>query len=156
MRTLTPALGVGLALLALAACGRRGEEPASARRPELQTVDVGAAPDAAASLAGDVVATPPPAPGGVAGELPQGFPREVPLPAGGGLVDFGPAPGGAWVELVVAKPLAEVESAYRRRLESAGFRADGGGRYTRGALRIAVTCTRRGAGTSVRIEPLAA
>jgi len=154
MRAPAVALAAALLALALAACGRREPAPPP-RSPELQTVDVGAAPDAAASLADDVVAMPPPAPDAVAGELPQGFPREVPLPAGGGLVDFGPAPGGAWVELVVPKPLAEVEGGYRRRLEGAGFRAAGDGRYARGALRIAVACARRGAGASVRIEPLA-
>lgn len=145
---------LAVAALLAAGCGRREAAPAK-RQAELATVEVGAAPDAAASTAGDVVAAPPPAPGAVAGELPAGFPRDVPLPAGGGLVDFGPAAGGAWIELVVARPAAEVESAYRRRLESAGFRADGAGRYRRGALRIAVACERRGAGAAVRIEPLA-
>ena len=149
------ALGVGLAAGALLAAGCGGGAPAPPpRATELATVDVGGAPDAAANIETDVVA-PPPRPATAAGQLPEGFPREVPLPEGGGLVDFGPAPGGAWIELVVARPRAEVERAYARRLAAAGFAADAGGAFRRGALAIAVRFEPRGAGTAVRIEPRA-
>jgi hypothetical protein len=79
----------------------------------------------------------------------------VPLPAGGGLVDFGPAPAGAWIELVVAQRPAAVESAYARRLAAAGFAAAADGTFRRGGLVVAVTFIARGAGTTVRVEPRA-
>lgn len=139
--------------LALAGCG--GGAPAPPPRPtELATVDVGGAPDAGATTAGDAVEVRRPA-AASSGELPEGFPREVPLPAGGGLVDFGPAPGGAWIELVVAQGPAEVKSAYARRLAAAGFAAAADGSFRRGSLVVAVTLTPRGAGTTVRVEPRA-
>ena len=140
-------------VLALAGCG--GGAPAPPPRPtELATVEVGGAPDAGATTAGDAVEVRRAA-AASSGELPEGFPREVPLPAGGGLVDFGPAPGGAWIELVVAQGPAEVKSAYARRLAAAGFAAAADGSFRRGSLVVAVSFTPRGAGTTVRVEPRA-
>ena len=79
----------------------------------------------------------------------------VPLPSGGSLVDFGEGAAGNWIELVVAAPPAEVESAYRGRLARAGFRDAGGGVWSRGSLRLRVAVSPRGAGATVRLEPLA-
>lgn len=143
------------AALALAAAGCGGGAPAPPQKAtELATVDVAAAPDAGATTEHDAVEVRRAEPAG-GGQLPEGFPRDVPLPAGGGLVDFGPAPGGAWIELIVALPPAEVERAYARRLAAAGFADAGGGNFRRGDLTLAVACSARGAGTAVRIEPRA-
>jgi hypothetical protein len=141
-------------LLALLAC-RQSEAPAGTPRPELPTVDVGGAVDAHATTAGDAVEVRHEAPGGIAGELPQGFPREVPLPDPAGLVDFGPGAAGPWIELVAPRAAGAVGEAYRRELAAAGFTAQPGGRYSRGKLTIGVTVMPRGAGASVRIETLA-
>ncbi len=153
-RRFPPRWGGGLLALAalLAGCGG-GERRAPGGR-DLDTVDVTAAPDATASTAGDTVEVRRAEPA-VAGRLPTGFPPDVPLPEGGGIVDFGPAPAGAWVELIVPRPAAEAERLYRAQLARAGFRAEPDGVHARGTLRLAVTVTARGAGASVRLEPLA-
>jgi hypothetical protein len=151
LRDLSPIL----LLAALAACGR--EPAAQPDRPApLDTVDVGAAPDAAASTASDPVERRREAPGGIAGRLPEGFPRELPLPNPAGLVDFGPggAGEGPWIELVAARAATEVEAAYRKELAGAGFAAEPGGVFVRGPLRVSVAIAPRGAGASIRIATL--
>jgi len=151
-RRRAPRLGAPLLLLLVAACGRAPER--SGAKGELATVDVAPAIDAAASTEQDAVATPPAAGAGV-GILPGGFPREVPLPRGGSLVDYGDGAAGPWVAFVVAAPPAEVLAAYRASLERAGFRPGAGGAWSRGSLTVAVAASARGAGTTLRVEPLA-
>jgi len=141
-----------LTLLLVAACGGAPERPGA--KGELDTVDVAPAIDAAASTEQDSVATPAAAGAGV-GVLPGGFPREVPLPRGGSLVDYGDGAAGTWVAFVVAAPPPEVEAAYRASLERAGFRPGASGTWSRGSLTVAVTASARGAGTTLRVEPLA-
>jgi hypothetical protein len=144
-----------LLLLALpAAACRRAESPAQSPPPQLPTVDVGRPVDAHATTAGDAVEVRHEAPGGISGQLPGGFPRELPLPGPAGVVDFGPGEAGPWIELVAPRAAAAVEAAYRRELAAAGFTAGPQGRFARGTLAVRVTVAPRGAGASVRIETL--
>lgn len=144
-------LALGLLAFGLAfACG--GEKPSARTRGALETVDVAAPVDAGATTELDVVATPRAVSAGV---LPGDFPKEVPLPVGGSLIDFGEGAAGSWIEMVVAAPPAEVESAYRGSLARARFREASGGVWSRGSLRLAVAVSARGAGATVRLEPLA-
>lgn len=146
-------VAIGLLAVALAAgCGGERENGAD----ELATVDVTPKPDAEASLAGDAVARPVGLPArGVAGALPEDFPRDVPLPSPSSLVDFGSSAAETSVTLAVDLPAAQVEATYRRQLAAAGFRArpdgswQGGGRTLRfvveslhGAARLTVRVTR--------------
>ncbi len=148
-----PGAALAATLIVLAsACG--GAEAPRRGAGELETVDVAAPIDAAATIELDAVATPRPA-GAAAGVLPGGFPKEVPLPNGGSLVDYGDGVAGPWIELVVAAPPAEVESEYRARLARAGFRAGADGVWARGSLRLTVGVTARGAASTVRLEPVA-
>lgn len=129
------ALGALSALIVAVAACRRSEEPP--KPGELETVDVAPSPDAEASLEGDVVERRPVAPaGGVAGALPEGFPRDVPVPTPSSLVDVGERT----VTFEIASAPAAAEAAYRRRLHAAGFAPDAGGAWRRGprALRFVV------------------
>lgn len=144
-------LALGLLALGTAlACG--GDQPTARARGALETVDVAAPVDAGATTELDVVATPRAV---TAGVLPGDFPKEVPLPAGASLIDFGEGAAGSWIEMVVAAPPAEIERAYRGSLARAGFREASGGVWSRGSLRLAVAVSPRGAGATVRLEPLA-
>ncbi len=126
--------------LPLSSCARKAARPAAGG--ELETVDVSAAPDAAASLAEDGIEQRRAEPaGGVAGALPEGFPKEVPLPTPSSLVDFAAAgSGGLSVTLEIQESAAAVESSYRRRLQAAGFAsgADGVWRRDGRSLRFSV------------------
>lgn len=110
----------GLAAAVLLACGAG---PAPRAEPELETTEVSAQPDAAASLAGDVVAPPPrESASAVAGALPSSFPRAIPLPSPSSLVDFDSRPG--LLSVTLESPLAPeaARADYEARLRAAGFR----------------------------------
>jgi len=143
-------VGSLLTLAGALACG--GGERTDRPRGQLETVDVSGPVDAGATTELDAVATPRTASAGV---IPGDFPKEIPLPSGGSLVDFGEGAAGSWIELVVAAPPAEVGAAYRGRLAKAGFRVASGGVWSRGSLRLEVAVSARGAGATVRLEPLA-
>jgi catechol 2,3-dioxygenase-like lactoylglutathione lyase family enzyme len=134
------ARALAVALLALA-CGRA---PAAKPAAELDTVDVTAKPDAAASLATDTVARAVGTAGAVAGALPADFPRDVPLPQPSSLIDFGPRSVTFEVE---GTPAAALD-AYSGRLRAAGFRAEPGGRWRRGSRRLAVAARPAAGGSS--------
>lgn len=140
-------------LVALTGCAR--ERAAPAVEDGLETVDVTPAPDAAASLEGDVVERRPAAPaGGVAGVLPEGFPRDIPLPTPSSLVDFGPGPrGGTSVTLEVAASPAAALAACEARLRAAGFVAAGDGVWTRGERRVAVAVAPFAGVARLTLEP---
>jgi hypothetical protein len=142
-----------VALAALAACTRESAAPRA--EDGLETVDVAPAPDAAASLEGDVVERRPAAPAhGVAGVLPEGFPRDLPLPAPSSLVDFGPGPrGGPSVTLEVAASPAAALAAYEARLRASGFVAAGGGVWTRNGRRVAVAVAPFSGVARLTLEP---
>lgn len=134
-----------LATFAATGCAKRTTSSAAA---PLETVDVTAAPDAAASLEGDVVAPPRADASAMAGALPESFPKEVPLPESASLVDF----GADSVTLEVRAPLAEARAAYRKRLTAAGFAATGGDAWAKGARRIALAFAEEPGGTRITIE----
>jgi hypothetical protein len=115
-------------LAALVACAPPSPDSDAAR--ELDTVDVTAKPDAAASLAADAVARPVGMPaGGVAGALPSDFPPEVPLPSPSSLVDFASGARETSVTLAVDLPADEVRATYLRQLAAGGFEARPDGSY---------------------------
>ena len=73
-------------VLALGACSP-APPPAAERAPELATVEVSAAPDAAYSIADDKVERRA-NPNAIAGALPDGFPTDIPVYLPSSLVDF--------------------------------------------------------------------
>ncbi len=141
---ITPTLACGLALLLGAACGR-----APAHRPEapLDTVDVTAQPDAAATLAADGVAAPRADESGFSGVLPADFPKDVPLPERSSLVDFGPQ--GITVEVQSAR--ARVEADYLARLRARGFSVTSDGSWQKGARRLALAFSDASGATRITI-----
>lgn len=147
MRAASPAAAAAVSLMLLA-CGARE----TAKLPaELDTVEVTAKPDAAASLATDTVAEPLAASGAVAGALPTDFPRDVPLPQPSSLVDF--SERSVTFEVAASPDVARED--YARRLRAAGFGAEPGGRWRRGARRLAVAARPAGGGaTQLVIEIL--
>jgi len=142
------------ALLLAPGCAREPRQTGTA--DELATVDVSAPIDAAASLAGDVVERRPAPAGslpGVAGVLPDGFPRDLPLPTPSSLVDFDTGPhGGVRLALDVQAAPAAALAAYEARLRAAGFAPSQGGLWTRGARRIAVGVTPFSGAARVSVE----
>lgn len=130
---------VTLAALALAGGCSRGAPPAPGAAAPLPTVEVTEQPDAHASLAEEAVERRPVAPSGVAGVLPDDFPRDVPLPVPSSLVDFGRgARGGPRIVLEVQAAPAAARAAYERRLREAGFAPAASGLWRRGAREVAV------------------
>ena len=132
------ALGIAAALTPLGCAPREQAPPAP---PPLETVDVTDQPDAHASLAEDGVERRTAPAQGVAGMLPEGFPREVPVPSPSSVVDFGVgAHGGRAVTLEVPRGAREAEADYRARLRRAGFELGADGVWRRGerALRFEV------------------
>jgi hypothetical protein len=124
--------------------------PAADRR--LETVDVTEQPDASASLETDRheprFSAAAPGRGGIAGALPEGFPRDVPLPRPSSLVDF----DAGSVTLEVAGGLEGVRTAYLRQLAGAGFAARDGGRWQKGPRAIRVGFAPLTGATRVTVE----
>lgn len=135
---------VALACLLALGCGRGAKGPGE--RP-LETVEVAAQPDAGASLAGDPVEAPR-ADAALAGALPRGFPREVPLPERASVVDFGERS----VTLEVPSALGTARADYLGRLAAAGFAAGPDGEFARGERRIGVTFADAAGATRITIE----
>jgi hypothetical protein len=128
-------LAATLATLAPSGCARR--EAAPPPPPALETVDVAAQPDAHASLEADVVERRAAPPQGIAGVLPEGFPREVPVPSPSSVIDFGAgAHGGRAVTFELPRGVRDAEADYRARLRRAGFESDDGGVWRRGGLAV--------------------
>lgn len=130
------------ALALLPACARRpAAEPGA--EGSLETVDVSPQLDADATLDDEPVERrrAPPT-GGVAGVLPETFPRDVPLPTPSSLVDFA---AGAGVDPAVTLELRSAPDAARRayeaKLAAAGFERTGEGLWTRGSRRLRVSVT---------------
>ena len=107
-RTAPPALLLAV-LLATRACSP-APPPAAEKPPELATVEVTAAPDAAYSIADDKVERRA-NPNAMAGALPDGFPPDIPVYRPSSLVDFTAARRAARV--VFATPAA-VSTVSRR------------------------------------------
>lgn len=146
---MNPRLG-SLLLLALA-CAPAAEPP-GAGKPALETEEVTAAPHAALSTAADAVESRSAAPA-LAGALPAGFPREIPVYRPSSLVESGELGGGRrFVELESPDPPAVVRAALERRLAAAGWNAEGGGAYRLAELRLQVVVTGQAAGSRLRLE----
>lgn len=138
------------ALLALGGCGRR-EAPAE-RAPELATVEVTAAPDAALSTAEDRIERRA-SPDALAGALPDGFPPDIPVFRPASLVDFAPRPEGGYL-VVFASPTAAptVAAALGQKLRAAGWQEQKAGVWTKGGRRLQLAVEATAAGARYRIE----
>lgn len=135
----------GFALLVAAACGPAPEKRADA---PLDTVDVTAKPDAAATLETDGVAAPRADESGVAGVLPPDFPKDVPLPEPSSLVDFGER--GVTVEVQSGR--AQAQAAYFARLRANGFTAAADGSWQKGPRRLAIAFADASGATRITID----
>ncbi len=124
--------------------------PAERAEATLSTVEVTAKPDVGASLAADEVGAPLAQPTGIAGVLPDGFPRDVPLPEPSSLVDFTTRA----VTLEVQLPESTARARYLARLAAAGFAAESDRLFRHGARRIAVDFAARSGATRITIEIL--
>lgn len=156
MRTPAAPLAAVLLLAGAAGCRRAPDpEPADASAP-LPTVEVTAQPDAHATLEHEQVEIRR-AESAVAGVLPEGFPRDVPLPEPSSLVDFGRgALGGPSVTLELQATVAEAQRAYESRLAGAGFERQAPGVWRRGRRRIGVGVEPFHGAARVQVEILAA
>lgn len=125
-------------------------EPGAQRGKPLETVDVTAKPDAAATLEADGVARPRTDGERVAGVLPADFPREVPLPVPSSLVDFSPRS----VTLEVQRARAAARESYLAQLRASGFRAGADGDWQKGERRIRVAFADASGATRITIEIL--
>ncbi|HXT50904.1 MAG TPA: hypothetical protein VN811_07670 [Thermoanaerobaculia bacterium] len=147
---------VALALAAtLLACGDddAARKP-TARRGELETVEVAPPPDARVDVERDVkerrrAET-------FAGVLPGGFPRTLPLPPQASLVDQGRSGGGRWIELLVPRRPAAVRGPYLQQLAGAGWSTTSAGadawQLRRGASAVQLTLRAQGPSTRLRLE----
>lgn len=155
--TMLRGLVIGLALsVAGPGCRRPPEPPPVAAAPELATVDVAPAPDAAADLSGDVVERARPKLV-VAGVLPEFFPREVPLPIGTSLVDFAATETGGFIELRGAEDLRPLADRWRVALRAAGWTVvvdpdAGPWRLSKGSIAVVATLRDARPGSLVRLE----
>jgi hypothetical protein len=124
-------LTLAVVLFSLAGAFACTPPPEKATEPkELETVDVTAAPDAALSTAGD--AQERRATSALAGALPDGFPKDLPVLSPSSLVDFAERPGGGYTAAfdTPAAP-ASVRAALASRLAGFGWRDAGGGVWTK-------------------------
>lgn len=139
--------------LFLLGCGGGGEPAAvPTPTPTLETVEVGAAPDAAASLAEEQVERRRRDESGVAGVLPAGFPTDVPLFQPSSLVDFASQPGGGIsITLDTRQSYAAVRAAYPQQLAAAGWQAAGEERYRKGERELSVTFADNRPGCRIRL-----
>jgi hypothetical protein len=132
---------------------RKAEPAKSADLPPVE--EVSPPVDRGASFESDPTPSRFALPGGDRLSLPGGFPREVPWPEGGGIVDSGPCEGGAWVEWVVPQPRSRVQQRFIRQLEEVGFRHIEGNLFERDGQVLRVDFgTFEAEGTRVRVEPL--
>jgi len=144
-------LGLVAPILALGACSA---PPANAPPPQptLETVEVGSARDAKASLAEERVERRR-AEAGVAGVLPEGFPADVPLLRPASLIDFASEPDGRLSITLGTKTSCSVsDETYRRLLASAGWTPAGGaGRFHLGGRELAVAFEDAHPGCHIRL-----
>jgi hypothetical protein len=144
-----------IAALALAAgaCGGGAPEAAKpAAGSDLPTVEVGARPDAAYSTASDTVERRREGERSFSGVLPDGFPRELPLPLPSSLVDAAPGKAGA-IRLTLDSPWSPeaLERDWTARLSAAGYRG-GAGQWAKGTLRLTFRVVDRHPGARIELE----
>ena len=126
--------------------------PTAERAPELATVEVTAAPDAAYSTADDRVERRAD-PNAMAGALPDGFPPDIPVYRPSSLVDFTPRAEGGFT-VVFASPTAAstVAAALSQKLRAAGWQAGAAGNWTKAGRKLRLTVESSAAGSRFRIE----
>ncbi len=145
---------VSTILVGLLACGK-GPAPEVEKAPDLATVEVTAAPDAAYSTAGDKVEARP-SPNAMAGALPDGFPADIPVYRPSSLIDFAARPeGGSVVVFAAPASPAAVSSALRQKLRAAGWLSEGtesSGRWAKNGRRLRLVVEESAAGARIRVE----
>ena len=138
-------------LVATAACSP-APPPSIEKAPELATVEVTAAPDAAYSTAEDRVEQRA-NPNAMAGALPDGFPADIPVFRPSSLVDFAPRPdGGATVVFATPAEVATVSSAMTQKLRGAGWQPGTAGNWTKAGRKLRLAVESTAAGSRFRIE----
>lgn len=138
-------------LIAASACSP-APPPVADKAPELATVEVTAAPDAAYSTAEDRVERRAD-PNALAGALPDGFPSDIPVYRPSSLVDFSPRPdGGATVVFATPSEVATVSSAMSQKLRGAGWQPGTGGSWTKAGRKLRLAVESTAAGSRFRIE----
>lgn len=138
-------------LAALAACAK-SPAPETEKTPEIATVEVTAAPDAAYSTADDRVERRA-NPNAMAGALPDGFPADIPVYRPSSLIDFAPRPEGGYV-VVLTSPVAAstVTSALGQKLRAAGWLPENAGTWTKNGRKLRLVVEGSAAGSRFRIE----
>lgn len=134
---------LGLAF-ATACRGPGDSQPASSG--DLETVEVGAPPDALVDPESDPVERRRAAEA-LAGILPSDFPEALPTPEAASVVDLGER---AVVFLVPRSP-STVRPRYASRLRGRGWAEDGEGAFRRNDVRIGVTFEREGPSTRITV-----
>ena len=138
-------------LVAVGACSP-APPPSTEKAPELATVEVTAAPDAAYSTAEDRVERRAD-PNALAGALPDGFPADIPVYRPSSLVDFSPRPdGGATVVFATPAAAAAVSGALQQKLAAAGWQAGPAGNWTKAGRKLRLAVESTAAGSRFRIE----
>lgn len=138
-------------LIAASACSP-APPPVADKAPELATVEVTAAPDAAYSTAEDRVERRED-PNAMAGALPDGFPADIPVYRPSSLVDFAPRPdGGATVVFATPADVAAVSGALQQKLRAAGWQAGAAGSWIKGDRKLRLTVEPNVAGSRFRFE----
>lgn len=149
-RTILPALALAV-LLQAGACSP-APPPTAEKAPELATVEVAAAPDAAYSIADDKVERRA-NPNAIAGALPDGFPADIPVYLPSSLVDFTSRPeGGSVVVFATPASVSTVSAALSQKLRAAGWQAASSGAWTKAGRRLRLTVEPTAAGSRFRFE----
>jgi hypothetical protein len=93
---------------------------------------------------------------GVAGVLPESYPRDLPLYQPSSLVDFGEGPGGSFVELYSPSRIRDVQETLGRELEDGGWelrdRASNDWTVAREDRSATIHFTDARPGTTIRVE----
>jgi len=149
---MTSARTLGVAVLMATSACSPAPPPSAEKAPELATVEVTAAPDAAYSTADDRVERRAD-PNALAGALPDGFPSDIPVYRPSSLVDFTPRPEGGFT-VVFASPTAAstVAAALSQRLAAAGWQAGTAGHWTKPGRKLRLAVESTAAGARFRIE----
>ncbi|MGE0638762.1 MAG: hypothetical protein AB7G12_10685 [Thermoanaerobaculia bacterium] len=128
-----------------------GAPPADKGAGELTTVEVTRAPDAALTTADDQQARRV-APA-LAGALPDGFPRDIPVFRPSSLVDQTILPAGGGVLVFdSSEPRETVAGSLARRLRAEGWRSAADGVWTKAGRRLTLAVESRPSGSRFRLE----
>lgn len=138
-------------LAALAACAK-SPAPETEKTPEIATVEVTAAPDAAYSTADDRVERRA-NPNAMAGALPDGFPADIPIYRPSSLIDFSARPEGGYLVVFTAPAaVSTVTAELGQKLRAAGWQEKPAGVWTKSGRRLRLGVEESAAGSRFRIE----